>query len=62
MTFLGALVLVGLIFVYLLPTAVALYREHSNTLGIFILNLFLGWLLVPWVIALVWSVHVKTKE
>lgn len=42
---------------YMLPTSIALWREHRNTGGVFILNLFLGWTLVGWVIALIWAVH-----
>lgn len=30
--------------------------DHRNASGIFLLNLFLGWTLVGWVIALVWAV------
>ena len=40
---------------YLLPTAIAYYREHRNTTAITVLNLFLGWTLVGWVAALVWA-------
>jgi hypothetical protein len=39
---------------YLLPTIVGLHKR--NALGIFILNLFLGWTGVGWVIALIWAV------
>lgn len=40
---------------YFLPTIMASSRDHNNTAAIFILNLFLGWTFVGWVIALVWS-------
>jgi hypothetical protein len=42
--------------VYFVPTIIAVARRRHNTLAIFILNFFLGWSLVGWVIALVWSV------
>jgi hypothetical protein len=45
--------LVGL-YVYF-PTIVAVFRNHRQLLAIFVLNLFLGWTLVGWVIALVWA-------
>jgi len=48
------LILLGLA-VYFMPTIVAMLAGHQNTLAIFILNLFLGWTLVGWVIALVWA-------
>lgn len=41
---------------YLLPTAIGVGRKRSNTGAIFVLNLFLGWTLIGWVIALVWAV------
>lgn len=41
--------------IYFLPTLVALLRHKRNTLSIFLLNLFLGWTLVGWIIALVWA-------
>jgi Superinfection immunity protein len=49
------LLLLGIVF-YFLPGIVAIGREHPNTTSIFVLNLFLGWTLVGWVIALVWAV------
>lgn len=41
--------------VYFLPTIVAAHRRHASTIGIFILNLLLGWSLVGWVVSLVWA-------
>jgi len=41
--------------IYFLPTIVALVRHKRNTLSIFLLNLFLGWTLVGWIVALVWA-------
>jgi len=40
---------------YFLPFAIAFNRKRANTGAIFALNLFLGWSLVGWVLALVWS-------
>lgn len=41
---------------YFLPSFIAGMRKKKNTNSVFILNLFLGWTLVGWVIALVWAV------
>ena len=41
--------------IYFLPTVIALARGHLSTLAIFLLNLFLGWTLIGWLIALIWS-------
>lgn len=40
---------------YFLPTIVASTRGHLSALGIFLLNLFLGWTLIGWLLALIWS-------
>ena len=40
---------------YLLPFGVALLRNKRNKLSIFLLNLFLGWSLIAWVVALIWA-------
>lgn len=45
-----ALVLGGA--VYLLPTIVAYTRKVPNTGSVFVINLFLGWTLIGWVVAL----------
>jgi hypothetical protein len=46
--------LIGL-FAYFLPTFVAIVRKHPNMAAIIILNIALGWTLIGWVGALVWS-------
>jgi RsiW-degrading membrane proteinase PrsW (M82 family) len=40
---------------YLLPFIIAACRSHNQTAAILLLNLLLGWTLVGWVVALVWS-------
>ena len=47
--------------IYLFPSYIAYVREHRNKAGVFLLNLFLGWTLLGWVIALVWAVY-KEKD
>jgi len=49
------IVLLIIIPVYFIPTFVAFSRKEANTGAIFILNLFLGWSLIGWVVALVWA-------
>lgn len=41
--------------VYFVPTWVAGKRNHRNGEAIFVLNLFLGWTFVFWVLSLVWA-------
>jgi len=40
---------------YFLPFAIAFHKRRANTGAIFALNLFLGWSLIGWVLALVWA-------
>ena len=40
---------------YFLPFAIAFHKKRANTGAIFALNLFLGWSLIGWVVALVWA-------
>jgi len=42
--------------IYFLPAIVACFNKKKNACGIFVLNLFLGWTGIGWIIALVWSV------
>ena len=43
---------------YFLPTIVALVRSKRDSVSIVLLNVFLGWTLIGWVIALVWAFKV----
>ena len=45
----------GSLFFYFLPAIVAGSRHHRNGAAIFCLNLFLGWSLIGWVVALCWA-------
>ena len=40
---------------YFLPTIIALARGKRDTMAIFLLNLFLGWSVIGWIVALVWA-------
>lgn len=42
-------------FIYFLPSLIALIRKHHNRYAIFVLNLFLGWSFVGWVVSLSWG-------
>ncbi|HEU5366662.1 MAG TPA: superinfection immunity protein [Hanamia sp.] len=53
--FLLVLLAIFLLVIYFLPTIVASNRYHPNKLPIFIINLFLGFTLLGWVISLAWA-------
>jgi hypothetical protein len=40
---------------YFLPTIIAAIRSKRDTLAIFLLNLFLGWSVIGWIVALIWA-------
>ena len=47
--------LVGAFLIYLLPTLIATIRKHHNGLPIALINVFLGWTFVGWIVAFIWS-------
>jgi pheromone shutdown protein TraB len=53
--FIGILLLV----LYFIPSFVAEHNKKANSTAIFVLNLFLGWTFIGWIIALIWA---TTKE
>ncbi|WP_429911133.1 superinfection immunity protein [Glycocaulis sp.] len=48
-------ILVLLLVGHFLPTIIAVARGHHNGFAIFLTNLLLGWTLIGWVVALIWS-------
>jgi len=42
-------------FLYFLPSIVALAKSKRDILAIFLLNLFLGWSVIGWIVALIWA-------
>lgn len=47
--------------IYFTPTFVAAKRGHSNLTSIFLLNLLLGWAILGWIVALIWSVSSQAR-
>lgn len=41
---------------YFLPTLIAAVRGHHSLLALALLNLFLGWTLLGWLLALAWAI------
>jgi hypothetical protein len=46
---------------YMLPTIIALFRKKASVLAIGVLNFFLGWSLIGWIVALVWALSADTS-
>jgi len=57
----GILGLIGIVF-YFLPTFIAFNRKKSNKISIFLLNLFLGWTFIGWIVALIWAVSSDPQQ
>ena len=41
---------------YFLPSIIALARSKRDVVAILLLNFFLGWTAIGWIIALIWAV------
>ncbi|MBS9781712.1 MAG: superinfection immunity protein [Gammaproteobacteria bacterium] len=50
------LIVIFICLIYLIPTFIAHNRKHHNTLAIFLTNLLLGFTIIGWIAALIWSV------
>ena len=46
---------------HFLPTIVAAIRQSRHTVAIFVLNLFLGWTVIGWVLLLAWAAVSEPK-
>lgn len=42
--------------VYILPSIIAACRDTQNFRWIFIVNVFFGWTVIGWFIALIWAI------
>ncbi|MDE2992943.1 MAG: superinfection immunity protein [Chloroflexota bacterium] len=50
-----ASVWLALLALHFLPTCIAVVRKTSSRKKVFMMNLFLGWTFLGWIVALVWS-------
>ena len=55
-------ILILLALLHFLPTFIALLRGHHNAFAIFLTNLLLGWTVIGWVVALIWSVTASERR
>jgi len=49
------IIIILLLAIYILPSIIVIIRNHQSSTSIILLDLLLGWTLVGWVFALVWS-------
>lgn len=55
------LIIIMAIILYMMPTLIAKMREHHNTIGLGLLNMFFGWTVIGWFGALIWSFSTTKK-
>jgi len=48
--------------VYFLPSFIAIQRNHTSDGGIIVVNIFLGWTFLGWVVALAWAMSGQHKK
>ncbi len=48
---------VALIALHFLPGIIATRRHHRSALAIWLVNIFFGWTLIGWIVALVWALN-----
>jgi hypothetical protein len=56
-----ALLLIPFGAIHFLPTIIAALRQGRSVVGIFLLNLLLGWTVIGWIVALVWALTNEPK-
>jgi len=48
-------IILGIIMVYFLPWVIARTKNKKNTAAIVTTNLFFGWTVIGWILALIWA-------
>lgn len=59
---LGLIVLAFAFFLYWYPSLLAAKRRHRDKGSIFVVNLFFGWTVIGWIIALVWAASGNVEQ
>lgn len=57
----SALLLVLILLIYFAPTGVAFKRQVEPVVAITLLNVFLGWTVLGWLILLIWAYQANRK-
>lgn len=51
-----------LFLLYIVPSYIAVTRNHNNATAIIICNLFFGWSGICWIVSLIWAFTNDTKN
>jgi len=57
----GVIAVIGLVSCYFMPTVIAFERNNRRAGGVALVNFFLGWTVIGWFVAFVWSCIGKTR-
>jgi S1-C subfamily serine protease len=57
--FLWVLIIIVLAGAYFIPTIVAWKKRHENAVAVTLVNVFLGWSVIAWIITLIWALDKK---
>lgn len=55
------LIVIG-IYIYIAPSIIAYNRKHHQNMAITALNILLGWSIIGWIVALIWSLSATVKD
>lgn len=58
----GYIIAIILLVLYMLPAVIAISRKHQNWLMITLLDFFLAWTVIVWIVCLIWSFVNSSKQ
>ena len=58
----GVIAVIVLFSCYFMPAIIALLRDKCGAGGVALVNFFLGWTVIGWLLALVWAFSGKTRS
>ena len=56
------IVLILVLVIYMLPTLIAYSREHPWRAEVAVVNIFLGWTLIGWIVVFLWAALARVEE
>ena len=57
----GVIGVIVLVSCYFIPTIIALVRDNRGAGGVALVNIFLGWTVIGWFLAFIWSCTGRTR-
>jgi hypothetical protein len=55
-------IILFILVIYFIPSIIAAARKKRNMAALFVLNFFLGWSFIGWVISFVWALAYDEKK